>query len=58
MGRNCFFWTLGFDTVYAIPDREFDRRLGINSSALFFLASDRLKLWVSFLPARQLCSFG
>ena len=29
-------WTLGFDTVYAIPDREFDRKLGINSSALFF----------------------
>lgn len=30
------FWTLGFDTVYAIPDRAFDRKLGINSSALFF----------------------
>lgn len=29
-------WTLGFDTVYAIPDRDFDRQLGINSSALFF----------------------
>jgi 4-hydroxybenzoate polyprenyltransferase len=29
-------WTLGFDTVYAMPDREDDRRLGINSSALFF----------------------
>jgi 4-hydroxybenzoate polyprenyltransferase len=29
-------WTLGFDTVYAIPDREFDRKLGINSSAIFF----------------------
>ncbi len=29
-------WTLGFDTVYAIPDRAFDRKLGINSSALFF----------------------
>ncbi len=29
-------WTMGFDTVYAIPDREFDRKLGINSSALFF----------------------
>ncbi|MEL6938831.1 MAG: 4-hydroxybenzoate solanesyltransferase [Cyanobacteria bacterium J06598_1] len=29
-------WTLGFDTVYAIPDREFDRELGINSSAIFF----------------------
>jgi 4-hydroxybenzoate polyprenyltransferase len=29
-------WTLGFDTVYAMPDRDDDRRLGINSSALFF----------------------
>ncbi len=29
-------WTLGFDTVYAIPDREDDRRIGVNSSALFF----------------------
>ncbi|NER84109.1 MAG: 4-hydroxybenzoate solanesyltransferase [Leptolyngbya sp. SIO1D8] len=29
-------WTLGFDTVYAIPDREFDTRLGVNSSARFF----------------------
>ncbi len=30
------FWTLGFDTIYAMPDRPDDRRLGINSSALFF----------------------
>lgn len=29
-------WTLGFDTVYAIADREDDRKIGINSSALFF----------------------
>lgn len=29
-------WTLGFDTVYAMADRPDDRRLGINSSALFF----------------------
>ncbi|HIK46446.1 MAG TPA: 4-hydroxybenzoate solanesyltransferase [Leptolyngbyaceae cyanobacterium M65_K2018_010] len=29
-------WTLGFDTVYAMPDREDDRRLGVNSAALFF----------------------
>ncbi|PZV11357.1 MAG: 4-hydroxybenzoate octaprenyltransferase [Leptolyngbya sp.] len=29
-------WTLGFDTVYAMSDHEDDRRLGINSSALFF----------------------
>jgi 4-hydroxybenzoate polyprenyltransferase len=29
-------WTLGFDTVYALADREDDRRVGIHSSALFF----------------------
>lgn len=29
-------WTLGFDTIYAMPDRPDDQRLGINSSALFF----------------------
>lgn len=30
------FWTLGFDTVYAMSDRADDQRIGINSSALFF----------------------
>jgi 4-hydroxybenzoate polyprenyltransferase len=29
-------WTLGFDTIYAMPDRLDDQRLGVNSSALFF----------------------
>jgi 4-hydroxybenzoate polyprenyltransferase len=29
-------WTLGFDTGYALSDREDDLRLGINSSAIFF----------------------
>ncbi len=29
-------WALGFDTIYAMADREDDRRLGVNSSALFF----------------------
>ncbi len=29
-------WTLGFDIVYAMSDREDDRRLGIQSGALFF----------------------
>lgn len=30
------FWTLGFDTVYAMADQEDDRRIGLQSSALFF----------------------
>ena len=29
-------WTLGFDTVYAMSDREDDLQVGINSSAIFF----------------------
>lgn len=29
-------WTLGFDTVYAMSDREDDKLIGVNSSALFF----------------------
>ncbi len=29
-------WTLGFDTIYAMADREDDRRIGVHSSALFF----------------------
>jgi 4-hydroxybenzoate polyprenyltransferase len=27
---------LGFDTAYAMPDRDDDLRIGINSSAIFF----------------------
>ena len=29
-------WALGFDTIYAMSDREDDKRIGVNSSALFF----------------------
>ena len=29
-------WTLGFDTVYALSDREDDEKVGIKSSARFF----------------------
>ena len=29
-------WTMGFDTGYALSDREDDLELGINSSAIFF----------------------
>ncbi|BFU95555.1 MAG: 4-hydroxybenzoate octaprenyltransferase [Nitrospira sp.] len=29
-------WAIGYDTVYALQDREDDRRVGVKSSALFF----------------------
>ncbi len=31
---GCFFWTLFYDTTYAIQDRQGDHRLGLGSSAL------------------------
>jgi len=44
-------WTLGFDTVYAIPDQAFDRKLGINSSALFFGVRSPQAVGLFFLGA-------
>ncbi|WNZ21855.1 4-hydroxybenzoate solanesyltransferase [Leptolyngbya sp. NK1-12] len=35
-------WTLAFDTVYAMADREDDERIGVNSSARFFGAQSPL----------------
>jgi 4-hydroxybenzoate polyprenyltransferase len=52
-------WTLAFDTVYAMPDREDDRRLGINSSALFFgnYAADAIGIFLA-LTAGLLAYLG
>ena len=47
-------WTLGFDTVYAIPDREYDKQLGVNSSALFFGAYAPQAVGVFFAGAALL----
>jgi 4-hydroxybenzoate polyprenyltransferase len=42
------FWALGFDTVYAMPDREDDRRIGVNSSARFFGSHTPLAVGIFF----------
>ncbi len=49
-------WTLGFDTIYALPDREDDTRLGIYSSARFF--GERTPLAVAFLFGLALVFFA
>lgn len=40
-----FFWTLGYDTIYAHQDKEDDEIIGIKSTALLF--GERSKFWVS-----------
>jgi 4-hydroxybenzoate polyprenyltransferase len=34
-----FFWTLGYDTIYALQDREDDALIGVKSTALLFGAN-------------------
>lgn len=38
------FWTLGYDTIYALQDREDDALIGVKSTALYFGA--RARDWV------------
>ncbi|WP_204104243.1 MULTISPECIES: 4-hydroxybenzoate solanesyltransferase [Spirulina sp. CCY15215] len=42
-------WTLGFDTVYAMSDRDDDAKIGVNSSALFFGSFAPLFVGLCFL---------
>ena len=39
-----FFWTLGYDTIYASQDKEDDALIGVKSTALLFGA--RAKEWI------------
>lgn len=39
-------WTMAYDTMYAMVDREDDRKLGIHSSALLFGDADRFIIGV------------
>jgi len=46
---GCFFWTLGYDTIYAHQDKDDDALVGIKSTAL--LLGERSKFWVSIFYA-------
>jgi 4-hydroxybenzoate polyprenyltransferase len=35
----CFFWTLGYDTIYALQDRDDDALVGVKSTARLFGAA-------------------
>ena len=37
-------WTVFYDTIYAFPDREFDRKLGLRSCALEFEKNPKMYL--------------
>jgi 4-hydroxybenzoate polyprenyltransferase len=41
-------WAIGYDTIYALQDREDDRRIGVKSSALLFGSSTWLAVGTVF----------
>ena len=45
----CFFWTLGYDTIYGYQDYRDDQQLGINSTSLTFLKTNKIFLYGCYL---------
>jgi 4-hydroxybenzoate polyprenyltransferase len=43
------FWTIAYDTQYAMVDREDDLKIGINSSAIFFGKFDVTAVMASYV---------
>ncbi len=46
-----FFWTIGYDTIYAHQDREYDMRIGIKSTALKFGDNSRNYVTIFYILA-------
>lgn len=43
-----FFWTLGYDTIYAHQDKEDDALIGVKSTALKFGENSRIWVWLFY----------
>jgi len=54
------FWTFGFDTVYALADKKYDMKIGINSSAVNLQKNTRITIQICYLLTSfflALCGF-
>lgn len=57
LAGGVFFWVAGFDILYALDDREFDRQIGLHS--LPVAAGDRqARFWAALLHLAALVLFG
>ena len=43
------FWTFGFDTVYALADKEYDIKIGVNSSAINLKSYTKITIHICYL---------
>ena len=51
-------WAIGYDTIYALQDREDDRRIGVKSSALLFGSSTWIAVGTVFCTMLLLLGFA
>lgn len=51
----CFFWTLGYDTIYGHQDKKDDSRIGIKSTSLRL--GNHSKIWISVFYAAMILLF-
>jgi 4-hydroxybenzoate polyprenyltransferase len=52
---GCFFWTLGYDTIYAHQDKEDDALIGVKSTARLF--GERSRRWIDAFYVLTLSCF-
>ena len=45
------FWTFGFDTVYALADKKYDLKIGVNSSAINLGSKTKITIQICYLTA-------
>ncbi|MEK7285753.1 MAG: 4-hydroxybenzoate octaprenyltransferase [Nitrospirota bacterium] len=43
------FWTIGYDTIYALMDKEDDLKIGVKSTAIFFGSKSTIAIGFCFL---------
>ncbi|HUJ03227.1 MAG TPA: 4-hydroxybenzoate octaprenyltransferase [Rhizomicrobium sp.] len=55
---GCFFWTLGYDTIYALQDMEDDALAGVKSTARLFGAHTPVWVALFYLAAVLLISIA
>ncbi len=53
---GCIMWTIGYDTIYALQDREDDALVGVRSTARLF--ASQWRLWVTLFYALALFLWG
>ncbi len=53
---GCFFWTLGYDTIYAHQDKDDDALIGVKSTARLF--GDNSRLWIAAFYAAAMGLIG